>query len=143
MLEKYCPNAKFKDIDVDYDKIFKKRTENYGDFDIIYYFNDELYLIESKYFSDSYTGNTIIGDYNKLFAQKNNYYKHCRGRYDLVLAEPDAIKKYIGASGDVISPSSFCFERKYDYMTVALSPQYVKEDMKGKLDIIKQYIDII
>lgn len=101
MLEKYCPTDKFKGIDVDYDKIFKKRTENYGDFDIIYYFNDELYLIESKYFSDSYTGNTIIGDYNKLFAQKNNYYKHCRGRYDLVLAEPDAIKKYIGASGDV------------------------------------------
>lgn len=101
MLEKYCPTAKFKRIDVDYDKIFKKRTVNYGDFDIIYYFDDELYLIESKYFSDSYTGNTIIGDYNKLFAQKNNYYKHCRGRYDLVLAEPDAIKKYIGASGDV------------------------------------------
>lgn len=44
---------------------------------------------------------------------------------------------------ELISPSSFCFERKYDYMTVALSPPYVKEDMKGKLDIIKQYIDII
>ena len=101
ILEKHCPTPKFRGVDVDYDKIFKKRTENYGDFDIIYYFDDELYLIESKYFSDSYTGNTIIGDYNKLFAQKNNYYKHCRGRYDLVIAEPDAMKKYIGASGDI------------------------------------------
>lgn len=101
MLEKHYPAPKFKGIDVDYDKIFKKRTENYGDFDIIYYFEDELYLIESKYFSDSYTGNTIIGDYNKLFVQKKNYYKHCRGRYDLVIAEPDAIKSYIGASGDI------------------------------------------
>jgi len=101
ILEKNCPVAKYKEIDVDYDKIFGEREEDYGDFDIIYYFDDEVYLIESKYFSDSYTGNTIIGDYNKLFAQKNNYYKHCRGRYDLVIAEPDALKKYVGASGDV------------------------------------------
>lgn len=101
ILEKNCPNAKFKEINIDYDRIFGKRTENYGDFDIMYYFDNELYLIESKYFSDSYTGNTIIGDYNKLFAQKNNYYMHCRGRYDLVIAEPDALKRFLGVSGDI------------------------------------------
>lgn len=101
LLEKNFPEATFKDTDVKYDKIFGKRKEDYGDFDIVYYVGNELYLIESKYFSDSYTGNTIIGDYNKLFAQKNNYYNHCRGRYDLVISEPNVFKKYIGAMGDI------------------------------------------
>lgn len=101
IIEKHFPTATFKDTDVDYDKIFGNRSEDYGDFDIIYYVGNELYLIESKYFSDSYTGNTIIGDYNKLFARKDNYYKHCRGRYDLVINEPHAMKKYIGAIGNV------------------------------------------
>lgn len=44
---------------------------------------------------------------------------------------------------ELVSMDSFYFERKYDYVTIALSPPYVKKEMEGKLDIIKQYIDII
>lgn len=44
---------------------------------------------------------------------------------------------------ELVSPTSFYFQTKYDYVTIALSPPYVKKEMEGKLDIIKQYIDII
>lgn len=44
---------------------------------------------------------------------------------------------------EIISTYSFCNNEKYDYVTIALSPPYVKKEMNGKLDIIKEYIEII
>jgi len=44
---------------------------------------------------------------------------------------------------ELVSPTSFCNDEKYDYAIIALSPPYVKEEMKEKIDILKEYIDIM
>ena len=90
--------------DVKFQRIFGERDINYGDYDIVFYSEDskELFLIEAKYFSDSLNSSAMITDYDKLFG-KGEYYNHCRQRYDLVLSEPDKIKKFINADGDVIT----------------------------------------
>ncbi|MBQ7232484.1 MAG: hypothetical protein IJX07_04570 [Bacillales bacterium] len=92
----------FDEIDVQYDRIFGLRDYNYGDYDLVFYAKDvnELFLIEAKFFSDSFSNSGIITDYEKMF-KKKGYYEHCRKRYDLVLSEPDRIKQFIGVSGDV------------------------------------------
>lgn len=92
----------FDEIDVQYDRIFGLRDYNYGDYDLVFYARDanELFLIEAKFFSDSFSNSGIITDYEKMF-KKKGYYEHCRKRYDLVLSEPDRIKQFIGVSGDV------------------------------------------
>lgn len=91
----YSPDVDLRDVD--YDNIFGKKDENYGDYDIVFYSKDtkELYLIESKYFSDSLNASGTVNDYNKMFG-KNGYYEHCRKRYDLVLTEPEKLKSFIG-----------------------------------------------
>ncbi|MBA4384400.1 MAG: hypothetical protein C0410_06665 [Anaerolinea sp.] len=99
-LIRHYPDAKYKAKDVKYDRIFGEKKQNYGDYDIVYFVGDELFLIESKYFSDSFTANLTIGDYNKIF-RENGYYKHCRARYDLVEAEPEKMRSFINATGPV------------------------------------------
>ena len=88
--------------DVDYKRIFGKEEENYGDFDIVFFDKGkrELFLIESKYFSDSLNATGLINDYNKMF-EKNGYYYHCRKRYNLVLAEPDKLKNFLNIEGSI------------------------------------------
>ncbi len=92
----------FDEIDVQYDRIFGPKECNYGDYDLIFYAKDEneLFLIEAKYFSDSLSNSGVITDYEKLF-KPNGYYEHCRKRYDLVLQNPDCIKRFIGVSGSL------------------------------------------
>lgn len=92
----------FCEIDVDYQRIFGLREINYGDFDLIFYNKEinELFLIEAKYFSDSLNSSGIINDYEKLL-KNDGYYERCRRRYDLVLNEPDSMKAFIGAKGNV------------------------------------------
>ena len=87
---------------VDYQRIFGEKEKNYGDYDIVFYVESkkELFLIESKYFSDSLNSSGMVNDYNKLFGE-NGYYKHCRERYDLVLAEPEKMKQFINATADI------------------------------------------
>jgi len=93
----YTPIIDHKDVQ--YYRIFGERNINYGDFDIVYYDENakELFLIESKYFSDSLNSSGMVTDYVKMF-EEEGYYDHCRRRYDLVLAEPEKIKDFIGAS---------------------------------------------
>jgi hypothetical protein len=95
-------SALFDEIDVDYSRIFGSRSINYGDFDLVFYSKEvnELFLIEAKFFSDSLTSSGVVTDYNKMFAV-DAYYDHCRRRYDLVLREPDAIKRFVHAEGTV------------------------------------------
>lgn len=90
-------SAKIDYKDVKYHRIFEKREINYGDFDIVYFDENakELFLIESKYFSDSLNSSGMVTDYTKMF-EREGYYEHCRRRYDLVLAEPEKVKKFIG-----------------------------------------------
>lgn len=97
----YTPT--FCEKDVPYDKIFGQREENYGDYDIIYYTaeTNELFLIESKYFSDSLNSSGIVNDYNKMY-RKGGYYSHCKKRYDIFLSEPELMKKYIGVNSEII-----------------------------------------
>lgn len=92
----YSPDVDLRDVD--YDNIFGKKDQNYGDYDIVFFSKDakELFLIESKYFSDSLNASGAVNDYNKMFGE-NGYYEHCRKRYDLVLAEPEKLKAFIGA----------------------------------------------
>lgn len=90
----YTPDIDLKDVD--YDRIFGEKEENYGDYDIVFFNKEakELFLIESKYFSDSLNSSGLVNDYNKMFGE-GGYYSHCRKRYDLVLAEPDKLKEFV------------------------------------------------
>ncbi|WP_073081011.1 hypothetical protein [Sporobacter termitidis] len=102
-LEQHYPDAKFQDKNVKYHRIFGKKKDRFQDnedYDIVCYSGDELFLIESKYFSDSPTPNLAIGDYNKIF-KDGRYYEHCRARYDLVESEPDKMRSFIRATDDV------------------------------------------
>ena len=96
----YSP--KIDEKDVKYRRIFGERKIDYGDFDVVYYTEEtkELFLIEAKYFSDSLNSSGMVTDYKKLF-EKNGYYDHCRRRYDLVLSEPDKIKKFIDVQDEI------------------------------------------
>lgn len=100
MLEEVYPNPTCKEYDLKYYHIFgrKEGFSDTEDFDIVYYTNDELFLIESKYFSDSPTPNQAVGDFNKMF-KDGKYYEHCRSRYDLVLSEPNKLKTFLKTSG--------------------------------------------
>lgn len=96
----YTP--KFDDKDVKYQRIFGEREVDYGDFDVVYYTEEtkELFLIEAKYFSDSLNSSGMVTDYKKLF-EKDGYYDHCRRRYDLVLSEPENVKRFIGVQDEI------------------------------------------
>lgn len=141
MLEKHFSTTLFKDKEVTYDRIYGDRKKDYGDFDIIYFVGNELFLIESKFFTDSYTGNTTVGDYNKLFVNKKNYYDHCRRRYDLVENEPDAMKKFIGATENLYvhylfvssKPLEVEFQDK-DKMVTFLCAANFERYLEGKLE---------
>ena len=87
---------------VDYQRIFGQKEKNYGDYDIVFYVADkkELFLIESKYFSDSLNSSGLVNDYNKMFG-KGGYYTHCRERYDLIMKEPEKIKSFINETDDI------------------------------------------
>lgn len=58
-------------------------------------------MIEAKYFSDSLNSSGLVTDYKKLF-EKDEYYEHCRHRYDLVMSEPDKIKSFIGVDENIL-----------------------------------------
>jgi hypothetical protein len=138
-LIQHYPNVKFKDKDVKYDRIFGKRQYDYGDYDIVYYVGDELFLIEAKYFSDSLTANLTIGDYNKIF-EPRGYYEHCRKRYDLVDAEPEKIRLFINAVSHVnthyLFVSSKPFEIEFqdkDKIVTFLSVANFDKYLEGKL----------
>lgn len=138
-LIQHYPNAKYKDKDVDYDRIFGKKHDNYGDYDVVYYVGDELFLIESKYFSDSLTANLTVGDYNKIF-ESGGYYEHCRKRYDLVEAEPEKMRAFINAVGAVkahyLFVSSKPFEIEFqdkDRIVTFLSVANFDKYIEGKL----------
>lgn len=96
----YTP--KFDDKDVKYQRIFGEREVDYVDFDVVYYTEEtkELFLIEAKYFSDSLNSSGMVTDYKKLF-EKGGYYDHCRRRYDLVLSEPENVKRFIGVQDEI------------------------------------------
>ncbi|SHH77232.1 hypothetical protein [Clostridium magnum] len=96
----YTPKIDYKDVQ--YYRIFGEREINYGDYDIVYFDESakELFLIESKYFSDSLNSSGMVTDYNKMFSE-DGYYNHCRRRYDLVLAEPEKLKNYIGTEEEI------------------------------------------
>ena len=96
----YTP--KFDDKDVKYQRIFGEREVDYGDFDVVYYTEEtkELFLIEAKYFSDSLNSSGMVTEYKKLF-EKGGYYDPCRRRYDLVLSEPENVKRFIGVQDEI------------------------------------------
>ena len=93
--------SKFDEIDVQYDRIFGSKEINYGDYDIVFLSEDnELFLIEAKFFSDSLNNSGVISDYEKMF-KKHGYYEHCRGRYDLVLQEPQKMKDFLQTDDEI------------------------------------------
>lgn len=94
--------AGFDEIDVQYYRIFGEKEYNYGDYNLVFYAKEEkgIFLIEAKFFSDSFNNSGIISDYEKIFKEKG-YYEHCRKRYDLVLSESEKMKKFIGIDNTV------------------------------------------
>lgn len=99
-----------------------------------------MFLIESKYFSDSPTPNLAIGDYNKIF-KDGHYYVHCRARYDLVEAEPEKMKSFIKAVGNVkahyLFVSSKPLEIEFqddDRVVTFLSVENFDRYIEGKLE---------
>ncbi len=95
-------SAVFDETDVKYSRIFGEKNYDYGDYDLVFYTKEEneLFLIEAKFFSDSLNNSGVINDYNRLF-KKNGYYTHCRKRYDLAIAEADKLKSFIGITGAI------------------------------------------
>lgn len=89
--------ASFDCINVNYKRIFGQQDIDYGDYDVIFYSANkkELFLIESKYMSDSLNISGLTNDYSKIFS-RGGYYDHCRARYDLVINNPAEMKKLIG-----------------------------------------------
>lgn len=96
----YSPKINYKDVK--YHRIFGEREIDYGDFDIVFFDEkaNEVFLIESKYFSDSLNSSGMVTDYTKMF-ESDGYYDHCRRRYDLVLSEPEKLKEFIGTNDKV------------------------------------------
>ena len=96
----YSPKINYKDVK--YYRIFGERAIDYGDFDIVFFDEtaNEVFLIESKYFSDSLNASGMVTDYTKMF-ELEGYYDHCRRRYDLVLSEPEKLKEFIGTNDKV------------------------------------------
>lgn len=96
----YTPKIDYKDVK--YQRIFGEHSIDYGDYDIVYYCENtkELFLIESKYFSDSLNSSGMVTDYKKMF-EEEGYYTHCRRRYNLVLAEPEKMKAFIGTEDEI------------------------------------------
>lgn len=96
----YSPKIDYKNVK--YHRIFGEREINYGDFDIVFFDENakEVFLIESKYFSDSLNSSGMVTDYTKMF-EPEGYYDRCRRRYDLVLSEPEKLKEFIGANDTV------------------------------------------
>ena len=96
-------HEEFVSTNVKYQRIFGEKDEDYGDYDVVFYSGEtsELFLVEAKYFSDSFNASGRINDYNKLFGDRG-YYHHCKERYKLVMNEPEKIKEFIGASGKKI-----------------------------------------
>lgn len=99
----------FCEKNVSSERIFGKlydenhRLINYGDFDIVFFDNDkkELFLIESKYFSDSFNTSSMINDYKKMF-KPNGYLDHCLKRFELVLQKGDQIKNFIKSNDSIL-----------------------------------------
>lgn len=134
-------SAKIDYKDVKYHRIFGKRKSNYGDFDVVYFdeIAKELFLIESKYFSDSLNSSGMVTDYTKMF-EAEGYYDHCRRRYDLVLAEPEKLKNFIGAEEEISvhmlflssKPIEMEFQDK-DGVVTCLSLGIFEKYIEGKL----------
>lgn len=93
-------SATFNETDVKYSRIFGEKDYDYGDYDLVFYTKEEneLFLIEAKFFSDSLNNSGVINDYHRLF-KENGYYTHCRKRCDLAIAEMDKLKSFIGITG--------------------------------------------
>lgn len=134
-------SAKIDDKDVKYYRIFGKRKIDYGDFDVVYFdeLKKELFLIEAKYFSDSLNSSGMVTDYTKMF-ETEGYYDHCRRRYDLVLAEPEKLKNFIGTEEEILvhmlflssKPIEMEFQDKEGIVT-CLSLGIFEKYIEGKL----------
>lgn len=88
-------------LNVNYKRIFGIQEVDYGDYDIVFYSAErkELFLIESKYLSDSLNASGSINDYSKMFSP-GGYYDHCRARCDLVRNNPEKMKSFINVSSN-------------------------------------------
>ena len=124
---------------MNYDRVYPKNNEyNYGDYDVVFYSQNanELFLIESKYFSDSLSNSGHINDYIKMYKNKG-YYEHCRKRCDLVMNNPDEMKDFMGIKGNV----------KVHFLFVTSKPielEFQDEDCVVTivpLGIFKEYLD--
>lgn len=134
-------SAKIDYKDVKYYRIFGEQKINYGDFDVVYFdeIKKELFLIESKYFSDSLNSSGMVTDYTKMF-EAGGYYEHCRRRYDLVLAEPEKLKNFIGTEEKIFvhmlflssKPIEMEFQDK-DEVVTCLSLGIFEKYITGKL----------
>lgn len=91
------------ECNIPYYRIWKRSNTDYGDFDIIAYSkqHNSIYFVESKFVSDSLTASAFLRDFNEMFKSNGYYYKFKR-RVDLVMGNPNEIKKYFSISSSVI-----------------------------------------
>jgi hypothetical protein len=97
---------KYTDIiiktEVLYSEIFGGRSINYGDYDVVAWSKDEnqLFIIEAKYISDSLNVAAINNDFQKIFQNKGHHFKFKR-RCQLVIEEAYKIKEYLKISDEI------------------------------------------
>jgi len=87
--QKYSAKIDYKDVK--YYRIFGEREINYGDFDVVYFDENvkELFLIESKYFSDSLNSSGMVTDYTKMFEEDDVVYIGA-DKYEMAFDENNA-----------------------------------------------------
>lgn len=81
----------------------------------------------------------MVTDYTKMF-EEEGYYDHCRRCYDLVLKEPEKLKKFIGTEEQISvhmlflssKPIEMEFQDK-DRVVTCLSLEIFEKYIEGKL----------
>lgn len=149
----YTPTIDYKDVK--YQRIFGERLIDYGDYDIVFYSENakELFLIESKYFSDSLNSSGMVTDYKKMFDEEG-YYAHCRRRYDLVLAEPEKMKTFIGTEDEISVHMLFLASKPIEielqdkdeivtFLSLNIFEKYIQGKFSGEDDSLVRPIKVL
>lgn len=84
-------------------EIFGPVGKNKGDVDVLCYIKEtnEIYFIESKYFSNSFYSSSMLNDYDKIFKGDKSYHNKFLWKCNLALNYPDKLIKFLNHKGEL------------------------------------------